>query len=100
MDVSDTPSIARTRKWPRLGLRGLLLSIAILTALTSHVWTSYRLYVVEEELHRLRREAGILRIDDPSRIYVLPANLQVQLAWRYKLHLLFWIVPEPTHDRL
>lgn len=72
---------------PRFSLRALMLALVLLTLFASHLVTSYRLWRAEGEVRRLRDQLGELVVSDPTRIHVLPVELQEPKAWRWRLYL-------------
>ena len=71
----------------RFSMGTMLLVIALLATIASHVHTSLKLRRAEHEAASLRNELGYLTISDPDQIHALALPTFEGMQWRWRIHL-------------
>ena len=89
--ADDTPKPKRTR----FTIRGLLIAV-IIVAMSLALGLAYReLIPLRREVKRLRDQAGILTIEENSKLNAIAIETYTPIAWKWKV----WI-PADKHFRL
>ena len=86
---STTPDGARCRpfRWLRFSIRGLVVTVAVLSLALSHVVTSRRLRQREMQLEALRNDVGYLTVQEPGLIHAIAVPSYEHLTFRWRMHL-------------
>jgi hypothetical protein len=70
----------------QFSLGRLFLTMAFVTLLSSHVYTSWKLKQAREDVGRMATELGRLTITDASRLNVLALATYDDMTWRWRVH--------------
>jgi hypothetical protein len=79
----------------QFSIRWMLVAIAFISVLGSHVFTSWKLKQSREEVGRMATELGRLTISNPDTLNVLELPTYEDMTWRWRVH-----VPSATKYRL
>ena len=90
--LDDPP--APGRRWLRFSLRWLIVAMAFLAVLVSHVKTSLDLRSAhltiarqQAELKQLRDELGVFEVTDPTKVHVIFVRQNEDMSWRWRVYL-------------
>lgn len=70
----------------QFSLSRFFLTVAFITLLGSHVYTSWKLKQSREDAERMATELGRLTIKDASRLNVLALGTYDEMTWRWRIH--------------
>lgn len=87
VELNPTNGTQPKRRWPRVSLLTWILLLFIAGLFISNLATTRRLNEAEKELAVFRREAGVLTVDDASRICVIRVPTAEENTWRWRWHL-------------
>jgi len=79
----------------QFSIRWMLVAIAFISVLGSHVFTSWKLKQSREEVGRMATELGRLTILNPNTLNVLALPTFEDMTWRWRVH-----VPSATKYRV
>ena len=71
----------------QISLSTFLLVLSLIAVSLSHINTSYRYWRDEQQFHKLREQAGALKIENRSRIQALVVPALEANTWKWQLYL-------------
>jgi len=92
--ASQASASSARRPWVRFSLRWLIVAMAFLAVLVSHVKTSLDLRQSQIEINRrqaelklLRDELGVFEVTDPAKAHVIFVRQNEDKSWRWRVYL-------------
>ena len=83
---------AKNSRWLQVSLLTILLLLAIVALIISHVQMSWQMEANNEamvamkaELTKLRKEVGYLEINDPTQVHVVSVTKREGLVWQWRV---------------